>query len=412
MEIECFPDAPSGWERMPLGRVVKVNPRYPVEKRKEYPFLPMERVSEGFGGIRGFEKREYAGGLSRYRDRDVLFAKITPCAENGKVALVEHLDGDVGLGSTEFIVLSPRDGFDPRYVFALLTAAPVWRRAVSRMEGSTGRQRVTEDTFSKWLVVAVPDRDEQMAIADQLEHAEDAICGARRHLEALERVRVGILQHFFAVAEGNLARVGDYVSDIRYGTSIASNDRGWGWPTLRIPNVIGGQLDVSDLTYVETTAADAQRKALQLGDLLMVRTNGNPHYIGRSAVFHLKDSRTFLFASYLLRVRFRDGMSCEFVDEYLKSGVGRRELFRRATTSAGNYNINSNSVRAVPMPAFGPDEQEDVRRSLAPVKSALRTAHARLDQLLRLKRTLLNDLLAGRVRAGETPQLVGAPHEH
>lgn len=199
MQIECFPDAPTEWPRKVFADVAAVNPTYKLDKSTSYPFIEMAAVAENFGGIISFDYRKAdASGLARFKVGDILFGKITPCAENGKVALVKDLPSEFGLGSTEFIVLSPRNGNDRRFVYAMACANPVRGRAVSRMEGSTGRLRVTEDVFTKWLVVAAPPEPEQRAIADILDAVDAAIERTRTAIEKAQRLKRGLMQRVFS----------------------------------------------------------------------------------------------------------------------------------------------------------------------------------------------------------------------
>ena len=111
-----------------------------------------------------------ASGLSRFGVADTLFAKITPYIREweGRFCMVS-LPDKLGIGSTEFIVLSPSSCIDPRFVFHLVCSRAVRGRAVARMEGSTGRQRVPEDVFHTRLLVPIPDPQEQAAIARTLD---------------------------------------------------------------------------------------------------------------------------------------------------------------------------------------------------------------------------------------------------
>jgi type I restriction enzyme S subunit len=116
MQTDCFPNA-IAWSKAPVSALAEINPRYPLRKDREYPFIEMAAVGENFGGILSLDTRKFEGsGLARFKARDTLFAKITPCPENGKVAFVASLPGDFGLGSTEFIVLSPKPRCHPRFL--------------------------------------------------------------------------------------------------------------------------------------------------------------------------------------------------------------------------------------------------------------------------------------------------------
>src|SRR5947209_12826916 len=105
-------------EMVPFSDLVELNPR-PKVLGATAPFIGMEDVSESGHIIQIRERSTRAGssGLSTFEDGDILFAKITPCMENGKGALVHGLFGKVGLGSTEFHVLRARPGVSNKYIY-------------------------------------------------------------------------------------------------------------------------------------------------------------------------------------------------------------------------------------------------------------------------------------------------------
>jgi len=159
MQTDCFPNAIAEWPKGPVSSLAHVSPRYPMKKGQEYPFVEMASVGEDFAGILQFATRALEGsGLSRFKVGDTLFAKITPCPQNGKVAFVDTIPGELGLGSTEFIVLSPRPFTVPRFLYHLVCSHDVRGRAAARMEGSTGRQRVPDGRVRIALPRAHPSR--------------------------------------------------------------------------------------------------------------------------------------------------------------------------------------------------------------------------------------------------------------
>src|SRR5207244_12579152 len=138
----------------------------------------------------------------------------------------------------------------------------------------------------------------------------------------------------------------DLVAELRYGTSTKSEPHGK--PTLRIPNVVAGEIDVSDLKVVPIGSAEFERLKLIEGDLLFVRTNGNPEFVGRCAVFTPSSivpsgfsATDFVYASYLIRARLNPKvMRPVFLREFMLGPEGRRRLRVRSKTSAGQFNIN------------------------------------------------------------------------
>lgn len=160
--------------------------------------------------------------------------------------------------------------------------------------------------------------------------------------------------------------LGDIVEEFRYGTSNKSKPVGE--PTLRIPNVVGGAIDTVEIKTVPVEASEFERLRLAAGDLLFVRSNGNPANVGRCAVFEPAQvaesgypSDRFIYASYLIRARLRgEQVEPAFVARYLSTSDGRRALMKSAKTSAGQFNINIVGLSAVTIPLPSINEQRRI----------------------------------------------------
>ena len=129
-----------------------VNPTLKVTKDGDRPFVPMNSLSNDSMLIDAIEYRRGANG-SKFQNGDTLFARITPCLENGKTAYVQCLPSDqaIGSGSTEFIVLRSRT-VCPEFVYLLARSNEFRNNAIKSMSGATGRQRVQEECFEKFAV--------------------------------------------------------------------------------------------------------------------------------------------------------------------------------------------------------------------------------------------------------------------
>lgn len=271
--------------------------------------------------------------------------------------------------------------------------------AFIRMSGGTTFGAITRRDIARVRFAVPADVDEQAAIARLLDAVDTALERARAAVERAQELERSVLEDTFESLHADRVQLREFTSDVRYGTSKASSERGWGNPVLRIPNVVADRLSLGDLAFVNLPTDDVDRLRLQDGDLLLVRTNGNPRYVGRSVVFRHPDARTWVYASYLIRVRLKKGLLPDFVNVFLGLERGRRELLRRVTTSAGNHNINSNSIRLLRLPV--PTSQEEqvrvvkVARACRAHVDALRKKTAALEDL---KKSLMQDLLTGRVR--------------
>ncbi len=153
-----FPDQlddegkPESWRYGALDDIVELNPREPLKVGISAPYLDMAALPTS-GPIPDVAvEREFTSGM-RFRNGDTLFARITPCLENGKTAFVQSLDHHaVGWGSTEFIVLRSKPPVPPTYTY-LLARDPAFRsHAIQSMTGTSGRQRARTEALASYLV--------------------------------------------------------------------------------------------------------------------------------------------------------------------------------------------------------------------------------------------------------------------
>lgn len=149
-----------------LGECCILNPRRPniaLCDTDKVSFIPMPAVSED-GYLVDMTDEEYGKvkkGFTYFENNDVLFAKITPCMENGKGAIVHGLTNGIGMGSTEFHVLRPINGISSPYWLLALTRMPIFReRAAKNMSGTGGQKRVSASYLDHFMV-GLPAMEEQ-----------------------------------------------------------------------------------------------------------------------------------------------------------------------------------------------------------------------------------------------------------
>ena len=147
---------PEGWTAKCVTDAVLVNPETKIPKEGVKPFLPMGCLSDNSMLITDVEEREGNSG-SKFKNGDTLFARITPCLEHAKTGFVQFLPAEdaVAFGSTEFIVLRSKT-VCPEYVYLMARTDEFRENAVKSMSGATGRQRVQEACFNRFLI-AQPD---------------------------------------------------------------------------------------------------------------------------------------------------------------------------------------------------------------------------------------------------------------
>ena len=203
-------DIPASWVMTTLGEACLINPRFftePVGDDLELSFLPMSAVEAGTARIDLSRVRPYGDiskGYTRFSEGDVLFAKITPCMENGKIAIARGLSNGAGCGSTEFHVLRPWDGLSRDYLMYYLFQDEFRKDAQRNMAGTAGQLRVPA-MFMSNSNIPLPPLPEQRRIVAEIEKQFtrlDASVAALKRVQAnLKRYRASVLK---AACEGKL----------------------------------------------------------------------------------------------------------------------------------------------------------------------------------------------------------------
>ncbi|MDR3951616.1 restriction endonuclease subunit S [Bacteroides sp.] len=182
-----------------LGECCILNPRRPniaLCDTDKVSFIPMPAVSED-GYLVDMTDEEYGKvkkGFTYFENNDVLFAKITPCMENGKGAIVHGLTNGIGMGSTEFHVLRPINGISSPYWLLALTRMPIFReRAAKNMSGTGGQKRVSASYLDHFMV-GLPAMEEQRrfeAIYRQADKSKSVIQKALVYLNDIQSDELG-----------------------------------------------------------------------------------------------------------------------------------------------------------------------------------------------------------------------------
>lgn len=165
----------SEWTKKKLSDIADFNPRETIKKGAIAKKIPMDVLRPFYRDIPYYVEECFSGG-TKFRNGDTMMARITPCLENGKTAQVSILnDGEVGFGSTEYIVFRAKEGIaDKDYLYYLVCSPEVREPAIKSMVGSSGRQRVQTDVV-KNLEIDVPPLVEQEKIGSFLKAFDDKI---------------------------------------------------------------------------------------------------------------------------------------------------------------------------------------------------------------------------------------------
>jgi len=188
-------EMPVEWKVGAFSEIADINPKRDLEKGVSYPFVEMAAIDSESHNVQFSKPRKYEGSGTKFQNGDTLFARITPCTENGKTAYVDFLkENNFGHGSTEFIVLGPPKNVDSKFIYYCAKWDKVRNIAVSKMEGTSGRQRVPSRVFSEDIFIPMPPLPEQKQITEILSSVDEEIERETSHKEQLGLLKKGLMQ--------------------------------------------------------------------------------------------------------------------------------------------------------------------------------------------------------------------------
>ncbi len=327
-----------------LIEIAQLNPKIEKSNLDESSiasFVPMAAVSEITGSVVWEEEREIEKvlkGFTYFQSNDILVAKITPCFENGKIALAS-VENEHGFGSTEFhVIRCNQEKVDTRYLFHYLRQPKIRIEGEKRMTGSGGQRRVPK-AFLEDLDIPLPPLPEQRRIAAILDKAE-ALRAKRR--EAIAKLDL-LLQSVFLEMFGDLIsnpknflvrNLTDFYFDPKEGTRCGpfgsalkkSDITEDGVPLWNMDNIsLNGEMIMPFSAYVSCDKAkDLNSYCVEDGDILISRAGT----VGKMCVVREINKKS-LITTNLIRLRFNKDLIPEFFIHlmiYNKGKIGRLQV--------------------------------------------------------------------------------------
>ncbi len=299
----------------------------------------------------------------------------------------------------------------------LFNSRPIWKQGIAWASGTT-RKRISRKNIEK-IRLQKPPLPEQRKIASVLYAVDQAIQKTEEVIEQAKRVKQGLMQNLFqegpkpeksdseetrfgpvltlSPTHWDRAKIGDLYSEYQLGTAErGSTEDGRQIPLIKMGNLDFGTWDFSEVEMIDYDKELLETYRLQEGDLLF-NTRNTPELVGKTAVWD--SEKDAIYDNNLLRLRFDDRIdSGHYVNYYLSSGIGRRQLRARVhgtTSVAAIYQGDLEQVK-IPLPPL--DEQRQIVQKLRGADRLVEQNSAVHDELRRLKKSLMQDLLTGEVR--------------
>jgi type I restriction enzyme S subunit len=314
---------------------------------------------------------------------DVLLSRIVPHIRRSWVVTRE--DGRRLIASGEWIVFRS-SRIDPAWLCHILvgdTFHAQFMQTVAGVGGSLMRARPNQVASIR---IPVPPIEEQRRIAAILDQANKLGAKQRRALEALSALREASFLATFGDPARNpkcwpLVQLGTMVESCNYGTSEKASTSGT-YPVLRMNNITyQGEIDMTDLKYMELSKDKVNRYTVRDGDILFNRTN-SADLVGKTAVY--RGCRSVAFAGYLIRLRVAPGNEPDYISAFLNSRYGKTVLRSMCKSIIGMANINAQEIQSIKIPHPPSELQKkfaDSVRMLAAAQSRYRSSLTQLDAL-------------------------------
>ena len=377
VQLEKLPKLPKDWKWVSHSEISIINPPKPTgDESLEISFLPMPAVEEETGRYSLSETRklgEVRKGYTGFIEGDVIFAKITPCMENGKVALLEKLINGIGFGSTEFHVSRPTSSVSGKYLFHYLVQQMFRKEAKRSITGSAGQLRVSTNYFAEQPFPLAP-LPEQRAIISKIEllfsELDNGIANLKLAQEQLKVYRQAVLNKAF---EGELTRewreknkekiidwkmiqlseVADKITD---GEHFRPPTQERGVYFLSAKDVREDKVDFSSPLFIseETAKKALQRCNPEKGDILIVSRGAT---VGRMCI--VKTEKIFCLLGSVILIKVSKNLSSEYLTYVLKSPRINQKLISISGATAQQA-IYLRDIKKVEIPLCSLPEQQAI----------------------------------------------------
>lgn len=422
-------DLPSSWAMVELGEIAAINPSTSLGDLgddADVSFVPMKAVQEQSGvvDVSGIRKlSDVRKGYTAFQDGDILFAKITPCMENGKVAIVNSLVNGRGFGSTEFHVIRLFEPALAKFYFYYFVQESMRRDARSNMTGTAGQLRVP-GRYLEFLQVPLPSVVEINRIVARIDElitdldaGVSALHRAKRlvaqyRLSVLKAAVEGELSRAWREANPNLLKPVAELTDAEASTDAPERQMlpfGWTWtpfsqllreglcnglsikgsdiPTstrsLKLSAISDNGFNYSEYRYLPIDISELTDLLIKAGDFFISRGNGTLKLLARGCVAQAPPFPV-IFPDTMIRARLEEALSqTGWVPAIWGSPVVRRQIESKAKTTAGIWKVSQGDLKALLVPIPPIEEQRFLVSEIDRLLSGASNLEVEIDAALR-----------------------------
>lgn len=413
---------PEEWEVVRLETVATIgNTKTNLPPQAVIPFIPMSYIPDDYLYITSWElhkPEEIRSGVI-VRNGDLLLAKITPCLENGKQGIVKNLPGGWGYATTEVFPIRTLESMLLDFLAFYLKRPEVREVLASKMEGTTGRRRLPKSVV-KGLIVPFPPLPEQQAIAHVLRTVQQAKEATERVIQAMRELKKSLMRYLFTygpvpieeadrvpLKETEIGLVPEHwevvklgeVADIKGGKRLPKghklSDRPTPYPYIRVVDFKDGSVDKTNLKFLTPQDYENIKQYTISSRDVYISIAGTIGLVG--IVPPELDGANLTENAAKIVLRNQAKVDQHFLVYFLASEIGQEQILIR-TTKTSQPKLALARIRQIPIPYPSAGEQQEIARILKVVDKKLKAEEARKQVLEELFKTLLHNLMTGKIR--------------
>lgn len=385
------------WKECRLKDIVEINPTESLKKGTVAKKIGMDVLQPYCRAIPSFSFEPYTGG-TKFKNGDTIMARITPCLENGKTAMVNILDdNEIGFGSTEYIVFRAKNNItDPYFIYYLVTSDCIRNPAIKSMVGSSGRQRVQTDVVAN-LSINLPPLPTQQKIAAILSFLDDKIELNNKINTNLEQQAQALFKNWFLdfepfggkMPEGwKVGTIGDLCSTI--SKTYKGNDS---------HVVLINTSDVENGTILNHNSVPNSKlkgqfkKTFQKGDILYSEIRpANKHY----AFVDIETTSNYIASTKLMVIRPNEGINPHYLYHILTNPDLIQEMQHLAETCSGTFSqiTFESELSTYQIPLLPKEEQDKLGELFEKIDNQIFHNIEENKQLSTIRDTLLPKLMS------------------
>ncbi|MBC6501583.1 restriction endonuclease subunit S [Citrobacter freundii] len=405
---------PEGWAISTISEICNLNPKLKLDDDLDVGFMPMAGVPTTYLGKCNFETKKWSEvkkGFTQFQNGDVIFAKITPCFENGKAFVIKEFPNGYGAGSTEYYVLRSIHGLiDPHWLFALVKTKDFLTNGALNMSGSVGHKRVTKE-FVENYGVPVPPLAEQKIIAEKLDTLLAQVDSTKARLEQIPQILKRFRQAVLAMAlngsseqlqnPAKIVKLIDVTKKITDGEHLTPKTINSGIPLLSAKDVQEDELLFDNVKYLsDTVAAKALNRCNpEKNDILIVSRGAT---VGRTHL--VSTSKTFCLMGSVLLIKLDTE---QVVPEYMKlifNDISGQQQLVSASGATAQQAIYIRDVKEFSFTLISLHEQAEIVRRVEQLFAYADTIEKQVNNALTRVNNLTQSILAKAFRGELTAQ--------